>query len=67
MKSYLKELYSVDTVHVRSFVTQRGLTRRQHPSQKKQGAWYRPESIKTMVVQLVEPFEWPKPVEDLTE
>ena len=60
LKSYLKELYNVDVVHVRSFVQQKALTRRNNPNRRRQGAWKRPQSGKRMKVQLVEPFEYPR-------
>jgi hypothetical protein len=64
MKSYLKELYNVDVVHIRSFVLQKFLGRKKGSSKTKQGPWYRAPSEKRMKVTLVEPFQYPAELKD---
>jgi ribosomal protein L23 len=68
MKDYLKSLYNVDVVDVRSFVYQ--LSKRKQGKDLKRirrRKLYRPMSLKRMTVQLVDAFEWPKEPEDFSE
>ena len=67
MKSYLKELYDVDVVHIRSYTRQPKLERKESPRPNTVGGLYRPKSQKRMTAQLVDPFVWPKEIEDLTQ
>ena len=59
LKAYLKELYNVDVVHIRSAIIPGKISRRRASSPYTQGPLYRTPSSKRMTVQLVEPFEWP--------
>lgn len=65
MKSYLKELYNVDVVHVRSSVTPTSIRRRQASDPYTRGPAYRTQPAKNMIVQLVEPFTWPVRPQDV--
>ena len=65
MKSYLKELYNVDTVHIRSWVSEARIGRRRTRNPYDQGPQQRGRAKKNMIVQLVEPFRWPKMRRDL--
>ncbi|KPI36004.1 54S ribosomal protein L23, mitochondrial [Cyphellophora attinorum] len=68
MKDYLKSLYDVDVVDVRSFVYQ--LSKRKQEKDLKRirkRKLYRPMPLKRMTVQLVDAFEWPKEPEDFSE
>ena len=67
MKSYLTNVYDVDTVHIRSYVTHGKKSHREARRAGSSGPAYRMKSKKRMTVQLVEPFEWPKEVEDFSE
>jgi len=66
MKSYLKQAYNVDVVHIRSTVIQQKVQRKPTSSPYSQGRLFRPKSKKKMTVQLVEPFIWPEPIKDLS-
>jgi len=59
MKSYLKELYNVDVVHIRSFIRSGSITRKRASSPYTRGPVVRTPSSKRITVQLVEPFNWP--------
>lgn len=59
LKSYLKELYNVDVVHIRSFIRNGALVRSQASSRDPRGPIVRLAPSKRMTVQLVEPFDWP--------
>lgn len=65
LKSYLKELYNVDVVHIRSFVMGGHVARRPGSNPYSQGGKYRRPSKKRMTVQLVEPFTWPVKPNDI--
>ena len=70
MRSYLKSLYNVDVIHVRSTVKQQKVVREQHgrlsSSNGGQGRLRRPKSQKIMTVELLEPFVWPEEIKDLS-
>lgn len=66
MKSYLKELYNVDVVHIRSVVIQSKVERKRGLSPTTAGPLFRPKSKKKMTVQLVEPFVWPDEITDMS-
>jgi hypothetical protein len=63
-QSYLKNVYNVDVVHVRSHVTPSKKESRD-PSKGGKGGAYRTPSQKFMTVQLEEPFEWPEEIKEL--
>ena len=67
MKSYLKNVYSTDVIHVRSYVTHGRKDNRKAARPGGAGPAFRQPSKKRMTVQLVEPFEWPEEVKDFTE
>jgi len=56
LRDYLWHAYGVEVTSVRSFINQRPPERRNNGT----GAWYRPQSQKMMIVELVKPFVWPK-------
>ena len=68
MKDYLKRVYGVSILHVRSYVQQQKVYREQVPSRGynsvRPGRLLRPMSKKKMTVELEEPFVWPEEVED---
>jgi large subunit ribosomal protein L23 len=66
LKDYLRSAYGVDVIHVRSNVTQAKVARKETSSPYTAGQLYRPASKKKMTVELVEPFVWPDPEEDLS-
>jgi len=66
MKDYLRSVYGVDVLHVRSAVFQARVQRRAAKSKFTNGQLYRPSSTKKMTVELVDPFVWPEVEEDLT-
>lgn len=59
LKSYLKEVYDVDVVHVRSYVTRTHIARRKQTGKYTRPARFRSRSQKRMTVQLLKPFTWP--------
>lgn len=69
-KNYLKNVYNVDVIHIRSYVEQMRVKRQERRSilgfDKGNGRLYRPPSIKRMTVELVDPFVYPEEVEDLS-
>ena len=67
MKSFLREAYNVETIHIRSTVIQGKVKRQQTGNPKSQGPLYREPSTKKMTVELVEPFIWPEEVTDFSE
>lgn len=68
MKDYLKRVYGVNLLHVRSYVQQQKVYREQVPSKGynsvRPGRLLRPMSKKKMTVELEKPFVWPEEVED---
>lgn len=65
MKDYLRSVYGVEVLHVRSAVRQAPV-RRRDTKRFSNGQLYRPASTKKMIVELVNPFVWPDVEEDLT-
>lgn len=65
LKGYLKQVYNVDVVHIRSYTTPAIVARKTPGNPYTYGAMYRLKSKKRMTVQLVEPFEWPVKPEDV--
>ncbi|KAI9865291.1 MAG: hypothetical protein M1824_003445 [Vezdaea acicularis] len=65
MKDYLYHGYGVRVLSVRSYVKQMPV-QQDKPGKKipAQNRWYRPRSIKKMTVEMMEPFVWPKALED---
>ncbi|KAK4227836.1 hypothetical protein QBC38DRAFT_443318 [Podospora fimiseda] len=56
LRDYLFHAYNVEVLSVRSFINQ-------SPPQQKYGThgkWYRPQSKKMMIAELVKPFVWPE-------
>lgn len=69
-KNYLKNVYDVDVLHVRSYVQQSKVQREDrqigNSIVKTQGRLHRPPARKKMTVELVDPFVYPAEEEDLT-
>ena len=61
LKSYLKSVYNVEIVHVRSYVTYAHM-RRVRKNMTGRGELERGRSLKFMITQLVDPFTWPEKV-----
>ncbi|EXJ95820.1 hypothetical protein A1O1_00944 [Capronia coronata CBS 617.96] len=66
MKAYLKDVYNVDVLHIRSVVIQSKVQRKDATSPYTQGALFRPPSQKKMTVQLAKPFVYPAEIKDLS-
>ncbi len=66
LKAYLKDIYNVDVLHIRSVIIQSKVERRDSKSPYTQGPLYRAPSSKKMTVQLAKPFVYPQEVEDMT-
>jgi large subunit ribosomal protein L23 len=69
-KNYLKNVYNVDVVHIRSYVQQQKpkneeVPQRTSPTQSK-GRLYRPTAKKKMTVELVDPFVYPEEEKDMS-
>lgn len=64
LRSYLKSVYDVDTVHVRSLIRRGARVRTQGPS-RSLGRRIQLSGRKEMFAQLVEPFEWPVPANEV--
>lgn len=65
LKGYLKGLYNVDVLHIRSYVLPTKIKRRAASSPYGRGPAYRTAGGKRMTVQLVEPFTWPVKPDDI--
>lgn len=65
LKGYLKQVYNVDVVHIRSYTLPGLVSRKSGSSPYTQGALFRTPSEKRMLAQLVEPFEWPVKPKDV--
>ncbi|KAJ4421850.1 mitochondrial 54S ribosomal protein YmL41 [Gnomoniopsis sp. IMI 355080] len=64
LRDYLYHLYNVEVTSIRSLINQKMPTQRTVPG-KQSGQWYRPQSSKLMIVDLVKPFVWPeRPAEE---
>lgn len=63
LKDYLKNVYDVDVVSIRSYVQQQPITRIRRDGMSI-GPWRRPKSEKRMTVELKEPFVWPEEPDD---
>lgn len=66
MRDYLKNLYGVDVLSVRSFVEQQKITRLRPMNKFGYGKWRRPISKKKMTVEMKQPFVWPEAPKDMT-
>ncbi|KAG2416482.1 hypothetical protein HFD88_007697 [Aspergillus terreus] len=65
MRDYLKNLYGVDVLGVRSFVEQQKITRLRPMNKFGYGKWRRPISKKKMTVEMKQPFVWPEAPKDM--
>ncbi len=65
LRAYLKDVYDVDVLHIRSSVVQSRLQRKDVSSPYAQGALFRPSSKEKMTVLLAKPFVYPEEVQDL--
>lgn len=65
MRDYLKHVYGVKILSVRSVVEQQKVTRMKRDGTGF-GPWRRPQSKKKMTVEMTEPFVWPDPPEDMS-
>ncbi|KAI9376351.1 hypothetical protein BJX61DRAFT_490342 [Aspergillus egyptiacus] len=65
LRSYLKRLYGVGVIRIRSYVEQQKVTRL-HPDGRSYGRLRRPRSKKRMTAELREPFVWPDPPKDMS-
>ncbi|ERF71573.1 hypothetical protein EPUS_00562 [Endocarpon pusillum Z07020] len=65
-KNYLKNVYNVDVLHIRSYVQQSKVEREQRPGSRTPGRLFRPQARKRMTVELVDPFIYPEEEKDLS-
>ncbi len=69
-KNYLKNVYNVDVLHIRSYVQQQKVQREERmvggTMNQGQGRLYRPPARKKMTVELVDPFVYPEEEKDLS-
>ncbi|KAF8252138.1 hypothetical protein K440DRAFT_635102 [Wilcoxina mikolae CBS 423.85] len=63
LRDYLNHVYNVETLNVRSFITQQKIQR--HKPGYHSTRYCRPKSIKKMTVELMKPFVYPKEPQDL--
>ena len=66
MRDYLKRLYGVDVLSVRSYVEQQKVTRLRPLGKFGYGKLRRPMSKKKMTVEMKTPFVWPEAPADMT-
>ena len=67
MRSYLKNVYNVDVLHVRSSITQGKIHNLQGLSRHGAPRRVRNQSEKKMTVLLAKPFVYPEEIKDLSE
>jgi large subunit ribosomal protein L23 len=66
-KSYLKNVYNVDVLHIRSYVQQAKVKRNELDGRRQgHGSYFRPPARKKMTVELVDPFIFPEQAKDLS-
>ncbi|KAI1610899.1 hypothetical protein EDD37DRAFT_353693 [Exophiala viscosa] len=65
LRAYLKNVYNVDVLHIRSVVVQHKVDRKDPTDPHTQGPLFRPPSTKKMTCQLAQPFVYPEEVESL--
>ncbi len=65
LKAYLKQVYDVDVLHIRSAVFQEKVDRKDGRNVYSQGQQFRPQSKKKMTVLLAKPFVYPEEPETL--
>ncbi|OAL37671.1 hypothetical protein AYO20_03178 [Fonsecaea nubica] len=65
LRAYLKDVYGVDVLHIRSVVLQQKVERKDGRSKYSQGKLFRPPSKKKMTCLLAKPFVYPAEPEDL--
>ena len=68
LSNYLKNVYNVDVLHIRSSVRYQKVQRQKikRPNSVVQGPLYRPPFLKIMIAELIDPFVYPEPEKDLT-
>uniref|UniRef100_A0A093Y6Q7 Large ribosomal subunit protein uL23m n=1 Tax=Talaromyces marneffei PM1 TaxID=1077442 RepID=A0A093Y6Q7_TALMA len=64
MREYMKQLYNVDIISIRSVVEQQKVTRERRDGGFGHGPLRRPKSKKKMTIEMREPFVWPEAPED---
>ncbi|KAK5059766.1 hypothetical protein LTR84_009649 [Exophiala bonariae] len=67
MRDYLKSVYNVDILHIRSTIIQAKVKQIPTMSKVGRGYWARPASRKKMTVLLAKPFVYPEEIKDLSE
>ncbi|EXJ55999.1 hypothetical protein A1O7_08930 [Cladophialophora yegresii CBS 114405] len=65
LKAYLKDVYNVDVLHIRSAVFQQKLDRKEGRDMYSRGQAFRPGSKKKMTCLLAKPFVYPEEPENL--
>ena len=65
LRAYLKEIYDVDVLHIRSMVVQQKMDRKDGRDKYSRGPAFRPPSKKKMTCLLEKPFVYPEEPEDL--
>lgn len=63
MRDYMKRVYGIDVLTVRSFVEQQKVTRERKFGLPGYGPLRRPKSKKKMTIEMTKPFVWPEPPE----
>lgn len=61
MRDYMKRVYGIDVLTIRSFVEQQKVTRERKFNKPGYGPLRRPKSKKKMTIEMTEPFVWPEP------
>ncbi|CRG83949.1 hypothetical protein PISL3812_01305 [Talaromyces islandicus] len=61
MRDYMKRVYGVDVLTIRSFVEQQKVTRERKFGRPGYGPLRRPKSKKKMTIEMTQPFVWPEP------
>jgi large subunit ribosomal protein L23 len=66
MRDYLKSVYNVDVLHVRSTIIQAKINTKRTLSKTSNGYYVRSASQKKMTVLLAKPFVYPEEIKDLS-
>jgi large subunit ribosomal protein L23 len=65
MRDYMKRVYNVNVLRVRSYVEEQKVTRERRDGEG-YGPLRRPKSKKRMTIEMTEPFVWPEAPKDLS-
>jgi large subunit ribosomal protein L23 len=66
MRDYMKRVYNVKVLSVRSYIEQQKVTRERKDGRPGHGPLRRPKSKKKMTIEMTQPFVWPEAPKDMS-